>query len=54
MKIGDLVEHRGSLGMGIVIQCYDCPIVLYIRVYWYTHACYGSSPAIDLKVISES
>ncbi len=70
MKIGDLVEHRMtdfirrnpsmeeaeqcSLGKGIVIQCYTPDTALYAKVYWYSHTCYGSFPAADLRVISES
>lgn len=54
MKPGDLVKHRSSGDcVGIVIQCYP-GTALYTKVYWYTHTCYGSSPARDLKVISES
>lgn len=69
MKIGDLVEHRmtdfirrnpsmpravSPLGKGIVIQCYTPDTALYAKVYWYSHTCYGSFPAADLRVISES
>lgn len=55
MKPGDLVKHisTGEYTRGIVLQFYP-GTAMYTKVYWLSHKQYGSHPADDLEVVSES
>ena len=55
MKIGDLVKHASEWedSRGIVLRFYP-GTAMYTKVYWLSHKQYGSHPADDLEVVSES
>ena len=54
MKPGDLVKHTHTeYTRGIVLQLYP-GTAMYTKVYWLSHKQYGSHPADDLEVVSES
>ncbi len=54
MKIGDLVTHvtAWETTRGIILEFHR--LSEYTRVYWLSHKRYGSHPAEDLEVLSES
>ena len=55
MKVGDMVKHISGweYTRGIVLQLYP-GTAMYTKVYWLSHKQYGSHPAVDLEVVSES
>jgi hypothetical protein len=53
VKIGDLVRWNGANSTGIVLNTYP-GTASYTKVYWLDLMIFGSYPARDLEVISES
>jgi hypothetical protein len=53
VNVGDLVRWKGTNSTGIVLNTYH-GTASYTKVYWLDLMIFGSYPACDLEVVSES
>jgi len=53
VNVGDLVRWKGTNSTGIVLNTYH-GTASYTKVYWLGLMIFGSYPACDLEVVSES